>query len=199
MLMKKKKLIIVAVVLFVAFILIPTYVYVDNFGSSFSKKQEHWGAFSDYLNVFVSVLNIVFLALLTYSIYRYQREDEQNKSIPILIFKVDTTKKRWTIQNVGKGVALNILISSSTEQDSWGKPTKVYSIMEGEELDLQWITAALQLRADYFDMNENSLSSICQNDDTEFVKNAKKELFSRFKGEYNRLEDMGTKSSWVVV
>lgn len=193
--MKKKTLIATTILLFAAFTLIPIFVYRDNFGSSFSAKQEHWGAFSGYLNVFVSILNIVFLALLTYSIYRYQREDEQNKSIPILIFKVDNRKK-WAVQNVGKGVALNILISSSKEQDSWDKPTKVYSIMEGAELNLPWISAALQLRVDYFDMNKNSLSSICQNDDTKFVKNAEQELFHRFKGEYNRLEDMGVKLSW---
>lgn len=195
--MNKKTLFATTILLFAAFTLIPIFVYIDNFGSSFSAEQEHWGAFSDYLNVFISILNIVFLALLTYSIYRYQREDEQNKSIPILIFKVDNRRK-WTVQNVGKGVALNILISSSKKQDSWDKPTKVYSIMEGAELKLPWISAALQLRADYFDMNKNTLSSICQNDDTEFVKNAKKELFDRFNGEYNRLEDMGVKYSCAV-
>jgi hypothetical protein len=105
--------------------------------------------------------------------------------------------KKWTVQNVGKGVTLNILISSSRRQNEWEKPTKVYSVVEGAEIKLSWVVGALQLSADYFDMNQNTFSSVCQNDDTEFIKNPDRVLFDKYNGEYNRPEDMN-KINWSV-
>jgi hypothetical protein len=131
--------------------------------------------------------SLIVISTLTYIIYIYQREDESNKSIPILIFKVNADKNIWVIQNVGKGVALNILVSYSQKQDNWEKPTKIYSLTENSEIELSWFEGSLQCSAMYFDYLGNSFSSICQNDDTQFIKGGKHLI--GFKSDYHRLGD----------
>jgi hypothetical protein len=188
--MSKRTLLLLSCVLIAVFTVVPIVFYLLQFQGGLSNKQEDWGAFADYLNVFISILNIVFIALLTYSIYRYQKEDEQNKSIPILIFKVNRNKK-WAVQNVGKGVALNILVSYTEKKDQWLKPVKVYSIIEGQEIELGWFKASLQCGAEYFDMNGNVYKSICKNDDTEFIKDSSdNRIFENFNGEYDRYDEV---------
>ena len=184
----KFKLLLGILGMFVLIIIgIPIYCYVDTFGSHISDKKEAWSQFGDFLNVFVSIANLILVSALTYIIYAYQREDESNKSIPILIFKVNPTTRNWVVQNVGKGVALNILVTYSKQLDKWEKPTKIYSLSDNLEKELPWFEPSLQCSAIYYDYLGNVFSSICINDDTKFIKNANH--LSEFKENYHRLED----------
>ena len=185
--MKNKTLLITLIILSVLVIIVPLILYVSTFGKFLSHEKEVWGQFGDFFNMFVSMASLIIISTLTYIIYIYQKEDESNKSIPILIFKVNATKKVWVVQNVGKGVALNILISYSKQLDSWEKPTKIYSLTENSELELFWFEPSLQCSAMYFDYLGNSFSSICQNDDTQFIKGGKHLI--GFQSNYYRFED----------
>lgn len=185
--MKNNAFLIILIVLFVVVVIIPIILYVCTFGKFLSHEKEVWAQFGDFFNMFISMASLIVVSTLTYIIYIYQREDESNKSIPILIFKVDAVKKMWIIQNVGKGVALKILVSYSKTQGNWEKPTKIYSLIENSEIELSWFEGSLQCSAMYFDYLGNSFSSICQNDDTQFVKGGNHLM--DFKSNYHRFED----------
>jgi uncharacterized membrane protein len=198
--MKNKTFLIILGVLSLLLIIIPFILYVCTFGGSLSHNREVWGQFGDFFNMFVSMASLIVVSTLTYIIYiyqredesnklKYQREDESNKSIPILIFKVNAVKKVWVVQNVGKGVALNILVSYSKTQGNWEIPTKIYSLTENSEIELSWFEPSEQCSAMYYDYLENSFSSICQKDDTQFIKGGKHLIEFKSKSNYHRLED----------
>ena len=168
-------------------IVIPIIFYTCTFGYYISDNKETWAHFGGFLNVFVSIASLLSISILTYIIYVYQREDESNKSIPILIFKVNPTTNNWVVQNVGKGAALNILVTYSKQLDKWEKPTKIYSLSDNLERELPWFKQPSQCSAVYYDYLGNVFSSICINDDTKFIKNVNH--LSEFKENYLRLED----------
>lgn len=76
----------------VVFILIPIIIYIIHFCThwfpkwvSLSDKQEIWGQWADFLNPFIGIVNIGFIAYLTYALNEInasrekQREDDNKK------------------------------------------------------------------------------------------------------------------------
>lgn len=165
-----KKILGAASALALLFIIIPIIWYCCSFGTELSNDKEVWAQFSDFLNVFVSIANLLLVTALTYSIYIYQREDESNKSIPMLIFMIEPETGMCLIKNIGKGPALNVQVSYKKPNNDWEKPTKIYSFPEGSGLKLDWFDLTGEYIAVYSDYLENDFTSICKDEDTRFYK-----------------------------
>jgi hypothetical protein len=77
--LKRRYIFFVAVGLLIIFG-IPTLIYVYHFwGSKLSHETGDWGAFSDYLNPWFSLANLVALIILTVTIANFD-EDRENKT-----------------------------------------------------------------------------------------------------------------------
>lgn len=150
-------------------LVVPISLYIWKFGTSLSTKQDDWVAFASYLNVFISIISIIAVSTLTYTIYSFQQKDEANKAIPILVFEyIDNS---IIIHNVGNGVALNILISySSSENHNWKQPTKIHSMVQNTKKELTWLEMSDRYIACYYDYLGNKFSSIYENNDTKLIK-----------------------------
>ncbi len=162
--------------------------YIYHFGTHFSDKKEEWGQFGDFLNVFVSICNLVVVTSLTFIVFKIQQSEQRVEVRPYLIFKVLPQKKIWAVKNVGRGVALNVLITNSQEREEWDVPVKIYSLMPEEVLEITWFGPSIQCRGVYFDIHENVYTSTCENDETSFVENF--HGLSNFKKNYKRLEEV---------
>lgn len=151
-------------------LVVPISLYIWKFGTSLSTKQDDWVAFASYLNVFISIISIIAVSTLTYTIYSFQQKDEANKAIPVLIFEyIDNS---IIIHNVGNGVALNILISySSSENHNWKQPYKVHSMAQNTQKPITFLEEVSdRYIACYNDYLGNKFSSIYENNDTKLIK-----------------------------
>ncbi|WP_373513647.1 hypothetical protein [Persicitalea sp.] len=154
-------------------ILIPIGIYCFQFaGNGLSQKPQHWAALSDYLNVWVSMASLIFLATLTYVLDRQRGADEQARNRPLVIFRVDHNEKVWYLKNVGNGVALDIDISrleKTGDGELWEIPVKVYALMSGEEFKIFWFRAAGKICATYNGvLDEKKLITIIEGDKNRF-------------------------------
>lgn len=148
--------------------------YIYQFGTDRSTETEIWGQFGDFLNVFISMANLIIFSTLTFVIHKIERQREGEKDIlesaktrPILIFK--DIGERWACKNVGEGAALNGIISYSEGSSNWENPVKIYSLMPGEEFEIHWRKSNVhQWRAKYYDIHNQVYTSTCTNDETLF-------------------------------
>ena len=156
-------------------ILIPIGFYCFQFaGNRLSEDSQDWAALSDYLNVWVSIASLVFLATLTYVLDRQRGADERARNRPLVIFRVDRKEKVWYLKNVGNGVALDIDISrleKTGDGELWEIPVKLYALMSGEEYKIFWFRAAGKICATYNGvLDEKKLITIIEGDKNTFPK-----------------------------
>lgn len=150
--------------------------YIINFSSnSISKKTSNWGAFGDYFNLIINIINVIVVGILSYLVYTSQITRDAFESTyieaaerPVIIFGVDVASNRWYAYNVGKGAALNVIIAEATATSEWLYPKKCYSLASGEKFEITWFSAAnriLGIYADIFSSN-HIYTSICVGDET---------------------------------
>ncbi|SOD80947.1 hypothetical protein [Spirosoma fluviale] len=178
--------------------IIAVIIYRFQFGTHKSEKTEVWGQFGDFLNVFISIANLVIFGVLTFVIHKSERHRDTEKDIlesaktrPILIFK--DIGGKWICKNVGEGTAINAMIAyKGGTSVNWENPVKVYSLMSGEPFEIDWRISVYQWRAKYYDVHGNVYTSTCTSDETlfEFDINGLYEV----EGEALRLEDVKGKS-----
>ena len=179
--------------------IIAVITYRFQFGTYKSENTEVWGQFGDFLNVFISIANLVIFGVLTFVIHKTERQRDNEKDIlesaktrPILIFK--DIGGKWICRNVGEGTAINGMIAyKGGTSANWENPVKVYSFMSGEPFEIDWRRFNVyQWRAKYYDVHGNVYTSTCTGDETlfEFDINGLYEV----EGKALRLEDVKGKS-----
>jgi len=84
---------------------------------------------------------------------------------PVLVF-VYSKEKGWTLQNIGNGPAMNIIIAQKRIAGEWHSPVRVPPIAKGSEFVLTWLahTNDAGLGAIYTDFQDRAYTSICGND-----------------------------------
>ena len=134
-------------------IVVPIILYFHQFAHfGLSDSQSIWGAFGDFMNVWVSMASLLILGTLTFSLdslnfnrqkaaadledarLKANRETEDARNRPFIIYKYDVTHSVWKIKNVGIGPALNIRLSFRDKEGAWRMPTKIHSLSGGEEM-----------------------------------------------------------------
>ncbi len=169
------------IILLVSIIILGSlFVYVFNFrNTSISTETSTWGAFSDYLNAFVAIANLIVFIWLSWQVFLYNKnKDQQTEQFqraierPILIFKSDPVgdngKELWKVYNIGNGAALNLKIAeSTTRQILWAEPvTKCYSLGKGDSLQLDWLKNANVICITYEDIFETKYVTIGADDES---------------------------------
>lgn len=171
----EKVLISVATIMFILYV----GFYVFHFRNArISTDANDWGAFADYLNPIIGVLNLIILIILSISVrrseeerYRFEKKFIEAAEKPILIFWDNAEQNSWFIKNIGKGAALNLYVSYNTDDNPRQSIVKCYSIASGEEKKLIWIRNAYNLIASYQDLHHNFYIAKCQDDLTEHIEN----------------------------
>jgi hypothetical protein len=161
-------------------ILFSVIIYIISFWShGFSKEPSAWGAFSDYLNPFISIANLIIFIWLSIEVFHYnankdKQSEEFQKSIekPILILKSTSSKEFcreiWAIVNIGNGAALNLKVAESNgRQVKWiGPVTKCYSLGKGDAQELPWLMYANIICVVYEDIFKNKYVTIAADDES---------------------------------
>ncbi|WP_247233355.1 hypothetical protein [Telluribacter sp. SYSU D00476] len=175
----------ILIIFSVSIIIIPLLLYFSQFPNNllsrlaFSDDPERWAHFSDFLNVWVSIANLVLLGMLTFLIHRYEvkkeeerDEDEKRKNRPILVFTFNRHSGLWSIKNAGVQVALNIVVDfKNPDGNNWVNAHKIYSLIPGEAKELDHVHRANTLCAIYEDIFENNIVSIGKNHETKVYTN----------------------------
>jgi len=163
-----------------AIIVIPLIFYVCHFGEfGLSDEPAIWGAFGDYLNVWISCASLILLSGLTFYLSNidnkrqeeYQRlEASRNK--PFLTCKLDKNAT-WKIRNVGNGPAINIRYSFVNATEQFDVPTKIHSLISGEDFLFQFgepNTVEFKLAIAYYDIHNNVISTFFEKDDSQIFE-----------------------------
>jgi hypothetical protein len=84
-------------------------------------------------------------------------------SMPVLIFFVDRKKHpAWILKNVGKGIALNVLVVHENSIGEIGEPIRDYNCLSPEDhFRIKWEEYPYKLIAQYQDVYQNKYTVVC--------------------------------------
>ena len=201
-----KKLTSLLIIIIVFCCLLPLLFYIYMFaGNGFSRNSGNWANFSTYLSLFISVGNLVVFAILTYAIHKYnlrkdidtQRQIElQNK--PVLAFTKQTKEQFYSLVNVGKSSALNVIVHSHLENNKWQQAYLLYSINTGSVYSLKWTTDCNALYAEYYDNFGNRYISFMTKDFLSTIDCSDPESIERNKKEYDLVNNPSAEPTWMT-
>jgi hypothetical protein len=145
------------------------------------------------LFIALSSLVISFLAF-GFSYYSFRRTQKDN-IMPVLVFSRIRTDT-WQIKNVGKGVAMSIIVASKESTGKWGNTVSFYPIALGGIVEIPWANKGENFAASYKDIKGNQYSSLCRfgenqfyetNEFPEFKSGMDEQSFRDMVEEYKRL------------
>lgn len=111
----------------------------------------------EMLTKFIPIIISLFGVFL--SIYLFRRTEKSNL-IPVLIF-ARISKGSWQIKNVGKGVAMSVIVAEKETEDKWGLQISFYPIASNGEIDVPFTSQGKGLVATYKDIKGNEYSTVC--------------------------------------
>lgn len=175
--MNKSEKIFIGFGVFVLLFSVGAYI-IKFYTGEVSNDTGDWGAFSDYLNPFIALLNLIVLIILSNAVrrneadrYAFEKKFIEAGEKPILIFWDNQNDNSWYVKNIGKGAALNIYITHLNGQAEIQSIVKCYSLAVGEEKKLVWIREAFQIIGTYQDLHNNYYTARCQDDLTSHNEN----------------------------
>ena len=151
-------------------------MYFGKFHGPLSNKQSDWGAFGDYLGLFVNVANLVLILViasqtidsseriskLQFNLASSQLRIEQLKTRPHLYISEKKSQQSkdtfsWYIQHTGEGPAINILTRFSlAEGGPFTKWIVCLSLGAGDDRELIWLKNAHSIELCYCDITETN-------------------------------------------
>ncbi|MCE6988581.1 hypothetical protein [Dyadobacter sp. CY323] len=148
----------------------PIYHYAQTYGLSLPTDRGHLGTLGDFMNVWVSAANLLILTAVTLYIWKQGAKEDLARERPLLILKEGSLNNAWAIQNVGKGAAINIIMSyKKPGSQKWEIPfIKLFSLAAGESYEIKSFFEASKIGLKYTDISKNVISSLTESHDTEF-------------------------------
>ena len=165
----------IVILLSISFITIPLLIYIFYFsGSPISKKSNDWADFSTYLATFVSLANLIVFVYFTRLVYLYSLNRDKildDFERPVISFSKISELDRYTIENVGKGSALNIEVKSHFDKSNsiWAQKRITYSFQSGMSKTMNWTTECNALCATYQDIFGHEYASYFEKDKLIFI------------------------------
>jgi negative regulator of sigma E activity len=94
-----------------------------------------------------------------------RRQDQLRVSDAIVVFQYDLTNG-WKIRNIGKGPAVDVLVSERSFAGTWSAPVRLPPLAPGEERRMDWLQHRNVdvLGARFSDVHNQTFSAICQHD-----------------------------------
>lgn len=144
-------LIIIAIVC-VAVISVALFKYFNNFSQGFSEKQSDWGAFGDYINPFLTLINVILLVWIGF--LTLQTTDHYNRLQirPLLDFMVASPSDfkpyisdSWYLLNCVNAPARNIRLKFHIGERFESRWIACYSMNGNSQLELPWLRYASRI------------------------------------------------------
>lgn len=146
-----------------------------------SKIHSDWAEFATYFTLLVSIINTIVISVLSYLVWQSQiSRDKFEKSYieaqekPAIVFlwaKELNTEGYWKLYNMGKGVALNIIVAERNKDNKEFKnPRKTYTLPQGGSIKIIWFKRPWELGAVYYDIFNQPYNSVCIHDETKVSK-----------------------------
>jgi hypothetical protein len=112
-----------------------------------------------------SALIATFAFILATTTYLLNHRNAITARQPVLVFEFDQTEG-WKIRNVGKGPALNVIVSIRGKNTLWKYPVTTPSLKDGNEFGLHWLGKlnTWMLGATYSDFDGKTYTTIGQHD-----------------------------------
>lgn len=184
----KNNSILIVLISFLA-ITIPLFIYIFNFSRhSISNKPNDWTNFATYFASFVSLANLIVFVYFTRLVYLYSLTRDKildDFERPIISFSKLSETDRYTIENVGKGAALNIEVKSHLDKSKslWLQKRLTYSFQSGMSKTMNWTTDCNALCANYHDIFGNEYISYFENDKLVFIDLQSEKIISQYSNE----------------
>lgn len=170
------------------------HTWFDSF--NLSDDKDIWAKFGDFLNVWVSLSSLTILSMLTYYIHSIDKNREDFRNRPLLIYKRDVETGKWKIKNIGNGAALNIIHSDTNDENVWDNNLdKFHSLMSGEDFILEYPSTGKIMCAVYYDIHGKVYSSLCKDEDTK-ISIGEDRFKNMDKSKYRSLEVLIAIKNW---
>ncbi len=137
------------------------YFCTRNLGLSTNSKD--WGDFGSYLSGIVGLANLYLFYQLTIKIQEYNEINDR----PLLSFFKNSDDKDYTLENIGKGTAINVKVGASVDDSEEIKEKHYYSFSPNTAKKIDWTKNCQSLYAQYQDVFGNT-HEIFMRDDTLF-------------------------------
>jgi hypothetical protein len=113
----------------------------------------------------ISLVALTLSIIATISSIYFSNIGIKTNVLPTLVFVYDSDKG-WSINNVGNGPALNVVVTHQTHgENKWIEPTRLYPIPENDTVYIAWVGHNPdKLMATYTDVHNRSYSSLTDED-----------------------------------
>jgi hypothetical protein len=113
------------------------------------------------------VASVALLVGLTSALitWYWNKRNQVVSVMPVLVF-TRRVSDVWSIENVGKGPALNVVMRETDGAGKVAQVVSIYPISANSQLDLPWLKSAQTLAARYSDIDGHWYWSECTQDQT---------------------------------
>jgi hypothetical protein len=133
-------------------------LYYDQFPVAFSNEQSHWGAFGDYANTLLNVVNIVLLTWIGIITYRTTLAFNRLQITPLIDFIVSGSNSfnefipdTWYMINCSEAAARNIHVRFHIGNELTSKWINSYALQGKDKLEFIWMRYASKIEVLYCD------------------------------------------------
>ncbi len=87
----------------------------------------------------ISLVALTLSIIATISSIYFSNIGLKTNVLPTLVFVYDS-EKGWSINNVGNGPALNVVVAHQAHgENKWKDPTRLYPISENDSVHVKWV------------------------------------------------------------
>lgn len=87
----------------------------------------------------ISLVALTLSIIATISSIYFSNIGLKTNVLPTLVFVYDS-EKGWSINNVGNGPALNVVVAHQVHgENRWKDPTRLYPIPENDSVHVEWV------------------------------------------------------------
>jgi len=184
-----KKNIVIAVVLCSLLLILSILIFVISISMQNPIiKRAVLVDFSFFISAIIAFVNMIVVGALTILIYDYNQKVTEDRIIhenilekPILAFRMYERVGFYTVQNVGKGAAINVKVKSNLDLENrkWDQLRLSYSLQSGEGKEMSWTYNCNAISAEYSDifgtrycsyMRDDDLKVICLDENKDLLK-----------------------------
>jgi hypothetical protein len=142
-------------------------------------------------------------AILTYFIYEYNlNKDKESTRVtdllnrPVLSFRKEEFKEHYTVDNIGKGAAINVVIRGKLHNEKWQEAYIYYGIKDDACIDLKWSHNCNKLIALYYDIFGREFISFMDDDRLRVIDCDDRASIAKYQTEFNMARLTSVDPKW---
>ncbi len=199
-----KKFLIVSGVISIPIVIVALIYWFHFYNNGISYNNADWSAFATFLYAGIAYINLLIFSALTYLLFIYNGRSEGRREYqnilhekPIIIFSYTTSDKCYSIQNIGKGAAINVQIKTNLLNRIWEYGYIWNSLpAKNDPEKMLWTMQTNVICATYSDSFKNEYVSYMENDQMRLINCAEKAETDRYKTEFKNSRLKSKEMTW---